>query len=71
MGERQTAEQKVLQYAINRTKAWEDAAQRAEIRGEPVLAMYYRNQGWRIANGKEWLDDVTVKEPQVPAEHRS
>ena len=71
MGDRRTAEQKVLDHAINRTKAWEDAAQRAEIRGEPVLAMYYRNQGWRIANGKEWLDDVTVAAPQVPATGRS
>ena len=34
MDKRQTAEQKVLQHAANRTKAWEDAAQRAETRGE-------------------------------------
>ena len=71
MGDRRTAEQKVLDHAINRTKAWEDAAQRAEIRGEPVLAVYYRNQAWRIENGKEWLDDVTVAAPLAPTVSRS
>jgi hypothetical protein len=63
---RSTPEQKVLDFAITRTKAWDDAANRAEIRNEPALAIYYRNQAWRIANGKEWLDDVTVTAPIVP-----
>jgi hypothetical protein len=60
VGDRRTAEQKVLDHAINRTKEWEDAAQRAELRGESALAMYYRNQAWRIENGKEWLDDSNL-----------
>jgi hypothetical protein len=71
MGDRRTAEQKVLDHAINRTKAWEDAAQRAAIRNEPCLATYYRNQAWRIENGKEWLDDVIVTAPLAPATGRS
>ena len=37
MGDRMTAEQKVLNFAITRTKAWYDAAERAEIRNEPAL----------------------------------
>jgi hypothetical protein len=65
--QRSTKEQKMIDFAIARTKAWHDAAQRAEIRNEPFLAMYYRNQAWRIENGKEWLDDVTVKQPKENA----
>ena len=71
MDKRQTAEQKVLQHAANRTKAWHDAADRAAIRNEPWLATYYRNQAWRIENGKEWLDDVTVTAPLAPTVSRS
>ena len=71
MDKRQTAEQKVLQHAANRTKAWEDAAERAAIRNEPWLAQYYRNIAWQISTGKEWLADVTVKEPQALPEPRS
>jgi len=59
--QRSTPEQKVQEWMRNRTKAWIDAAERAEIRNEPTLATYFRNQAWRIENGKEWLDDVTVK----------
>lgn len=70
MGNRQTPEQRVLDYAIARTQAWEDAAQRAEIRGESATAIYFRNQAWRQANGKEWLDDVTVTEPLAPTANR-
>lgn len=63
---RSTPEQKMLDFAIHRTKAWHDAANRAEIRGETSLAIYYRNQAWRIENGKEWLDDVSVTAPLPP-----
>lgn len=56
-----TEAQKLLDHAAARTKAWEDAAERADIRNEPALAIYYRNQAWRISAGREWLDDVTVK----------
>lgn len=62
VGDRRTAEQKVLDHAINRTKAWEDAAQRAETRGESALAIFYRNTAWRISTGKEWLADVVIQE---------
>ena len=37
-----------------------DAADRFEIRNEPVTAMYFRNQAWRIENGHEWLEDANV-----------
>lgn len=60
--QRTTPEQKLLDYAIHHTKAWRDAAERAEIRGEPALAIYYRNMGWMIENGKNWLDDVKLQE---------
>lgn len=52
--------QKILTFAQQRTQAWDEAADRADIRGERTTAIYFRNQAWRIANGKEWLDDVTV-----------
>ena len=63
MKNRMTAEQKVLEYALARTKQWYEAADRAEIRNEPTLATYFRNQAWRIENGREWLDDITVTAP--------
>ena len=69
--QRTTPEQKLLDYAIHHTKAWRDAAERAEIRGEFALAIYYRNQAWRISTGKEWLADVTVTEPPTPKANRS
>ena len=62
MDKRQTAEQKVLQHAANRTKAWDDAADRADLRNEPVLAMYYRNVAWEISTGKNWLDSAKIKD---------
>jgi hypothetical protein len=71
MDKRTTPEQRVIDYAIDRTKAWHDAAERAEIRNEPALAMYYRNQAWRIETGKEWLADITVTAPLAPAANRS
>ena len=64
--QRSTPEQKVLEHAAARTRPWYEAANRAEIRNEPALAIYYRNQAWRVENGKEWLDDVTVADPLAP-----
>jgi len=52
----------VLEYAQQRVQGWLDASDRAELRNEPAAAIFFRNAAWRIANGKEWLDDVTVKE---------
>lgn len=60
--QRSTPEQKLLDYAIHHTKAWQDAAERAEIRGEFALALYYRNQAWRVSTGREWLDDMKLQE---------
>jgi len=71
MENRLTAEQKVLEFFAARTKPWYEAADRAEIRSEPALAIYYRNQAWRIENGKEWLDDVIVIAPLAPKADRS
>lgn len=58
--------QKILDFAKARTQAWYDAADRAAVRNEPVLATYYRNIGWKIENGREWLDDVVVTQPLPP-----
>jgi len=69
--QRSTPERKILERADNAAQTWRDAADRADIRNEPVLAAYFRNQAWRIATGKEWLADVTVKEPQVRPETHS
>ncbi len=43
-------------------RAFRDSADRAEIRNEPALARYYRNQAWLIENGHEWLDDIKLHE---------
>jgi len=52
----------VLEYARQRAQGWIDAAERAELRDEPATALFFRNAAWRIQNGREWLNDVTVKE---------
>ena len=52
----------VLEYAQQRARGWRDAADRAELRDEPAAALFFRNAAWMIENGKNWLDDVTVKE---------
>lgn len=65
MDKRLTPEQKVMENSNTRAQAWHDAAARAEIRNEPWTARYFRNQAWRIENGKEWLDDITVTAPLV------
>lgn len=57
--------QKLLEHADHRAKCWREAADRAEIRNEPALAIYYRNQAWRIENGREWLDDVKLAEQRA------
>lgn len=31
-------------------------AERAETRGNTVKALLFRNEAWRIENGREWLD---------------
>jgi hypothetical protein len=59
--QRSTPEQKLLKFFAARTKPWYEAADRAEIRNEPVLATFYRNTAWRIEHGCEWLDDVNLK----------
>ena len=59
--QRSTPEQKVLEHADNRAQTWRDAADRADIRNEPVLATYFRNLAWQLQSGKNWLDDVAVK----------
>ncbi len=53
--------QKILDFANKRVEEWEAAANRAEIRGEKALAIYFRNQSWRIANGREWIDDISIE----------
>jgi hypothetical protein len=59
--QRQDALQKVLVFAQQRAQAWLDAAVRAETRKEPALAIFFRNQAWRIENGRDWLDDARGK----------
>jgi hypothetical protein len=63
--------QLIAEFISARTQPWYEAADRAEIHNEPALAIYYRNQAWRIENGREWLDDVTVTAPLAPRAHRS
>ncbi len=53
--------QKILDFAHKRVEEWEAAANRAELRGEKALAIYFRNQSWRIANGREWIDDISIE----------
>ncbi len=53
--------QKILDFANKRVEEWDAAANRAEIRGEKALAIYFRNQSWRIANGREWIDDISIE----------
>ena len=53
--------QEILDRADEQARGWYAAADRAEIRNEPALAIYFRNQGWCIANGRQWLDDITIK----------
>jgi hypothetical protein len=52
----------ILEYTQQRIQEWSDAAECAELRNEHATAIFFRNAAWRIANGKEWLDDVTLQE---------
>jgi hypothetical protein len=58
--ERKSEQQKVQDRVDERAQQWKTAADRAEIRNQPALARYFRNQAWIIVNGKNWLDDVTI-----------
>jgi hypothetical protein len=46
----------------HQAEAWLASANRAEIRGEFALAIYFRNLAWKCQTGQEWLDDITLKE---------
>lgn len=50
------------QTASKQAQDFRADAERAEIREEPALAVYYRNLAWLLENGHEWLDDVAVRE---------
>lgn len=52
----------MLEYARQRAQGWRDAADRAEIRNEPVLAIIYKNIAWEIFAGETWLDSMKIKE---------
>ena len=52
--DRRTLEQAARDLDQYRAQAWREAADRAEIRDKPALAIYFRNLAWIIENG-EWL----------------
>jgi hypothetical protein len=51
--ERRTLEQAALEFDRRSLEILRDAADRADMRGEPALAIYFRNQAWRAEHG-EW-----------------
>lgn len=43
------------------------SAERLDIRGDHATAILFRNAAWKLEQGREWLDDVSVRETtQVP-----
>jgi hypothetical protein len=64
MDKRTTPEQRVLEHADNRAQVWRDAADRASLRDEPILATIFRNAAWEISTGKNWLRDVATSRPE-------
>lgn len=52
--DRRTLEQAAREFEQYRAQAWRDAADCAEIRDKPALAIYFRNLAWVVEHG-EWL----------------
>ena len=52
--------QLLLEQTNKAAKEWHDMADRAEIHGNTASAIYYRNQAWRIENGREYIDDIII-----------
>lgn len=47
---------------LHQAQALRDSAERFEIRGDIMTAQLFRNSAWRIENGREWLDDINIRE---------
>ena len=54
--------QAFLESANKEANLLRASADRLDIRGEHASALLFRNAAWRIENGREWLDDIQVKE---------